>query len=130
MILDTSALVAILFREPDAELYARLIHDAERRLISRRPAREVRPQRNAKDAKRDRALRSLAGARSGSVDRRGRAAGDPAASPPSGRSRTRWSEYRNCCRSPKQKIVFKCSLSGLLYLAILMIEAANDRRLG
>ena len=34
MILDTSALVAIFFREPEAELYARLIHDAERCLIS------------------------------------------------------------------------------------------------
>ena len=34
MILDTSALVAILFREPEAELYARLIHDTERCLIS------------------------------------------------------------------------------------------------
>lgn len=33
MILDTSALVAILFREPEAELYARLIHDEERCLI-------------------------------------------------------------------------------------------------
>ena len=34
MILDTSALVAILFREPEAELYARLIHDADHCLIS------------------------------------------------------------------------------------------------
>ena len=34
MILDTSALVAILFREPEAGLYARLIHDADRCLIS------------------------------------------------------------------------------------------------
>lgn len=34
MILDTSALIAILFREPEAALYARLIHDADRCLIS------------------------------------------------------------------------------------------------
>jgi ribonuclease VapC len=34
MILDTSALTAILFREPDAAHYVRLIHDAERCLIS------------------------------------------------------------------------------------------------
>ena len=34
MILDTSALVAILFKEPEAPLYARLIHGAERCLIS------------------------------------------------------------------------------------------------
>lgn len=34
MILDTSALVAIFFREPEAPLYARLIHDADRCLIS------------------------------------------------------------------------------------------------
>jgi ribonuclease VapC len=34
MILDTSALVAVLFREPEAELFARLIHDADRCLIS------------------------------------------------------------------------------------------------
>jgi ribonuclease VapC len=34
MILDTSALVAVLFREPEADLYTRLIHDADRCLIS------------------------------------------------------------------------------------------------
>jgi len=34
MILDTSALVAVLFGEPEAELYTRLIHDAERCRIS------------------------------------------------------------------------------------------------
>jgi ribonuclease VapC len=34
MILDTSALIAVLFREPEAPLYARLIHEAERCLIS------------------------------------------------------------------------------------------------
>jgi ribonuclease VapC len=34
MILDTSALVAILFREPEAALFAGLIHDADRCLIS------------------------------------------------------------------------------------------------
>jgi len=34
MILDTSALVAVLFREPEAEKYARLIHGADRCLIS------------------------------------------------------------------------------------------------
>jgi|SRR5450755_1116486 ribonuclease VapC len=34
MILDTSALVAILFREPEATLFAGLIHDADRCLIS------------------------------------------------------------------------------------------------
>jgi ribonuclease VapC len=34
MILDTSALIAVLFREPEAPLYARLIHDAEGCLIS------------------------------------------------------------------------------------------------
>jgi len=34
MILDTSALVAVLFREPEAETYARLIHGADRCLIS------------------------------------------------------------------------------------------------
>jgi ribonuclease VapC len=34
MILDTSALIAVLFREPEAELYIRLIHDADRCLIS------------------------------------------------------------------------------------------------
>lgn len=34
MILDTSALIAILFREPEAPLFARLIHDADRCLIS------------------------------------------------------------------------------------------------
>ncbi len=34
MILDTSALVAVLFREPEAPRIARLIHDAERCLVS------------------------------------------------------------------------------------------------
>ena len=34
MILDTSAVIAVLFREPEALLYARLIHDADRCLIS------------------------------------------------------------------------------------------------
>jgi ribonuclease VapC len=34
MILDTSALVAVLFGEPDAVTYTRLIHDADRCLIS------------------------------------------------------------------------------------------------
>jgi ribonuclease VapC len=34
MIVDTSALLAVLFREPEAQLYARLIHDADRCLIS------------------------------------------------------------------------------------------------
>jgi ribonuclease VapC len=34
MILDTSALVAVLFREPEAEQYARFIHGADRCLIS------------------------------------------------------------------------------------------------
>jgi hypothetical protein len=34
MILDTSALVAILYREPEAEIFTRLIHDADRCLIS------------------------------------------------------------------------------------------------
>ena len=34
MILDTSALVAVLFREPEADLYTQLIHDADRCLIS------------------------------------------------------------------------------------------------
>jgi ribonuclease VapC len=34
MILDTSALVAIFFREPEAPLYSRFIHDADRCLIS------------------------------------------------------------------------------------------------
>jgi ribonuclease VapC len=34
MILDTSALIAVLFGEPEAERYTRLIHDAERCLIS------------------------------------------------------------------------------------------------
>jgi ribonuclease VapC len=34
MILDTSALIAILFREPEAELYTRVIHQAERNLLS------------------------------------------------------------------------------------------------
>ena len=34
MILDTSALIAVLFREPEADLYTQLIHDAERCLIS------------------------------------------------------------------------------------------------
>lgn len=35
MILDTSALVAILYREPEAADFARLIHDAEVCRISR-----------------------------------------------------------------------------------------------
>ena len=34
MILDTSALAAILFGEPDAARYAQLIHDADRCVIS------------------------------------------------------------------------------------------------
>lgn len=34
MILDTSALTAILFGEPEADLYIQLIHDADRCLIS------------------------------------------------------------------------------------------------
>jgi len=34
MILDTSALVAILYREPEAERFARLIHEAESCRIS------------------------------------------------------------------------------------------------
>jgi len=34
MILDTSALAAILFGEPEAALYTQLIHDADRCLIS------------------------------------------------------------------------------------------------
>jgi ribonuclease VapC len=34
MILDTSALVAILFGEPEADAFTRLIHDADRCLIS------------------------------------------------------------------------------------------------
>lgn len=34
MILDTSALVAILFREPEAARYAQLIHDADHSRIS------------------------------------------------------------------------------------------------
>jgi ribonuclease VapC len=34
MILDTSAIVAVLFREPEAAHYARLIHDADRCRIS------------------------------------------------------------------------------------------------
>ena len=34
MILDTSALVAVLFGEPEADRYIRLIHGAERCLIS------------------------------------------------------------------------------------------------
>jgi ribonuclease VapC len=34
MILDTSVLTAILFREPDAARYVQLIHDAEHCLIS------------------------------------------------------------------------------------------------
>ena len=34
MILDTSALVAVLFGEPEAEVYIQLIHDADRCLIS------------------------------------------------------------------------------------------------
>jgi len=34
MIVDTSALVAVLFGEAEAESYTRLIHDAERCLVS------------------------------------------------------------------------------------------------
>jgi ribonuclease VapC len=34
MILDTSALIAVLFWEPEAPHYARLMHDADRCLIS------------------------------------------------------------------------------------------------
>ena len=34
MILDTSALIAVLFREPEAALYTQLIHDANRCAIS------------------------------------------------------------------------------------------------
>lgn len=34
MILDTSALVAVLFREPETDLYTQIIHDADRCLIS------------------------------------------------------------------------------------------------
>jgi ribonuclease VapC len=34
MIVDTSALVAVLFREPEADQYIQLIHDADRCLIS------------------------------------------------------------------------------------------------
>ena len=34
MIVDTSALVSILYREPKAERYARIIHEAERCAIS------------------------------------------------------------------------------------------------
>jgi len=34
MILDTCALVAVLFAEPEADAFTRLIHDAERCLIS------------------------------------------------------------------------------------------------
>jgi ribonuclease VapC len=34
MILDTSALVAVLFGEPDADTYTRLIHNADRCLMS------------------------------------------------------------------------------------------------
>jgi len=34
MIVDTSALVAVLFREPEADLYIQAIHDADRCLIS------------------------------------------------------------------------------------------------
>lgn len=34
MILDTSALVAVLYREPEADLYIQAIHDADRCLIS------------------------------------------------------------------------------------------------
>ena len=34
MIIDTSALVSILYREPEAERYARIIHNAERCAIS------------------------------------------------------------------------------------------------
>ena len=34
MILDTSALIAVLFREPEADLYIQQIHDADRCLMS------------------------------------------------------------------------------------------------
>ena len=34
MIVDTSALIAVLFGEPEADSYTRLIHDADRCLIS------------------------------------------------------------------------------------------------
>jgi ribonuclease VapC len=34
MIVDTSAVVAVLFGEPEADAYTRLIHDADRCLIS------------------------------------------------------------------------------------------------
>jgi ribonuclease VapC len=34
MIVDTSALLAVLFREPEADHYIKLIHDADRCLIS------------------------------------------------------------------------------------------------
>jgi ribonuclease VapC len=34
MILDTSALAAVLFREPEADLFTQLIHDADHCLIS------------------------------------------------------------------------------------------------
>ena len=34
MILDTSALIAVLFGEPEADAFTRLIHDADRCLIS------------------------------------------------------------------------------------------------
>ncbi len=34
MILDTSALVAVLFGEPEADVYTQLIYDADRCLIS------------------------------------------------------------------------------------------------
>ena len=34
MILDTSALIAVLFAEPEADAFIRLIHDADRCLIS------------------------------------------------------------------------------------------------
>ena len=34
MIVDTSAIVAILFREPEAALFAKLIHDADRCRLS------------------------------------------------------------------------------------------------
>lgn len=34
MILDTSALIAVLFREPEAAQFVRLIHDADRLLVS------------------------------------------------------------------------------------------------
>jgi antitoxin VapB len=36
LILDTSALVAVLYEEPEADLFTRIIHDAERCLILRR----------------------------------------------------------------------------------------------